>query len=61
MIKSAIPDIIEFYDSSYGNTTSVWATQLRALRIFRALKVVVRFGSLKMVIMTILNAFVVTL
>ncbi|KAI9140414.1 Ion transport protein-domain-containing protein [Paraphysoderma sedebokerense] len=58
-VISGIPVIIDLFIAGEHNNT-VFAKsikQLRMLRILRALKLVVRFGSLKIIVLTIIEAF----
>jgi cation channel sperm-associated protein 2 len=56
--QSLVPEIIVAFERSGSETSSlsIIAHELRALRIIRTLKMVVRFGSLKIIILTIIQA-----
>lgn len=53
---SVLPEILSALGNSQQSTLSVVSKELKTLRILRALKMVVRFGSIKIIILTIIEA-----
>ncbi|KAL5267104.1 hypothetical protein ACHWQZ_G004218 [Mnemiopsis leidyi] len=57
-IVSAIPEVLRLFDSAENNdVVSQVAAYIRTFKILRSLKMIARFGSLKIIVMTILQAF----
>ncbi|KAJ3337143.1 hypothetical protein HDU93_001524 [Gonapodya sp. JEL0774] len=55
---SAIPEVMELVGSASASNALLSVTrELRTIRVLRALKVIVRFGSLKIIVLTIMQAF----
>ena len=54
--QTAIPEFLLLAGSSNASGLGKTARELRTLRILRSLKLVVRFGSLKIIVLTILKA-----
>lgn len=56
-LLSLVPELIGFFSSGSGVVSiALIGSELRTLRIMRTLKLVVRFGSLKIIILTIIQA-----
>lgn len=55
-ILSVLPEILSALGSSSTSTLAVVSKELKTLRILRALKMIVRFGSIKIIILTIIEA-----
>ncbi|ORY61816.1 hypothetical protein LY90DRAFT_505529 [Neocallimastix californiae] len=56
-IVSAIPEIMGFFIEGSSNGIGSVLKKLKILRVLRIFKIVVRFRSLKIIVLTILDAF----
>ncbi|KAI9218701.1 Ion transport protein-domain-containing protein [Blastocladiella britannica] len=56
-LGTALPEIVDAITGSNSGSLKVVLSQLRTFRILRALKLAVRFGSLRIIVVTIIEAF----